>query len=351
MRDRIAERSDGIPLYAVETIRTLVDQGRLERSHGRALPGRRRPTARAERPRQPHRPHRGSAGRVDARRPRAGAQPLGARHDLHPLGSRRTLRRGRRGDPRGAALRPGPPRRPVRARRPAVAAARGVPVQPGTAADGRLRHPLQAGAPVAAHRGRRAPAGVAARTRATRSSTSWPPTTWRPCAPGRPRTPRVRSCADWPSTPTSGRATAPSGSGPPSRRRRRSSTPPSSPTDDAVAAELLERAAYMAYGAAERRDIATRSGGRGRARGVRRHRNARRLQAMASWMDMAGDESVKADLRDALQVLAEGPRDRGYAEVAIALANVMLFRGERVRRGRRSWRTGSRPPRRVATRC
>ncbi len=33
MRDRIAERSDGIPLYAVETIRTLVDQGRLERSH------------------------------------------------------------------------------------------------------------------------------------------------------------------------------------------------------------------------------------------------------------------------------------------------------------------------------
>jgi predicted ATPase len=32
LRDRIAERSDGIPLYAVETIRSLVDQGRLERT-------------------------------------------------------------------------------------------------------------------------------------------------------------------------------------------------------------------------------------------------------------------------------------------------------------------------------
>ena len=161
MCDRIAERSDGIPLYAVETIRTLVDQGRLERSHdGRYRVVDDRPLE-LSRPRQPHRPHRGSAGRVDARRPHAGAQPLGARHDLHPLGSRRTLRRTRRGGPRRAALRPGPPRRPVRARRPAVAAARGVPVQPGTAADRRLRHALQAGAPVAAHRGCRAPAGLA----------------------------------------------------------------------------------------------------------------------------------------------------------------------------------------------
>jgi hypothetical protein len=29
LRERIAERSDGIPLYVVETIRALLDQGRL----------------------------------------------------------------------------------------------------------------------------------------------------------------------------------------------------------------------------------------------------------------------------------------------------------------------------------
>ena len=100
-------------------------------------------------------------------------------------------------------------------------------------------------------------------------------------------------------------------------------------TDDARAAELLERAAYLAWGALEMeetgrlcRDAAAAFTAAGD------DRNAQRMHAMAIWGTAQLTDEMKADLRRVLDVLAQGPRDRGYAEVAIALANVQTFSGD-----------------------
>ena len=101
-------------------------------------------------------------------------------------------------------------------------------------------------------------------------------------------------------------------------------------TADADAAELLERAAYMAWGALETDETARLSRAAAAAHAAAGDdRNALRMRAIASWGTTELTEEVKADLRQALDVLAQGPRDRGYAEVAIALATVQIFRGER----------------------
>jgi tetratricopeptide (TPR) repeat protein len=54
------------------------------------------------------------------------------------------------------------------------------------------------------------------------------------------------------------------------------------------------------------------------------------MRAMASWGSGQLTDEVKSDLRHALEVLAQGPRDRGYAEVAIALGSFLIFSGDRL---------------------
>ena len=99
--------------------------------------------------------------------------------------------------------------------------------------------------------------------------------------------------------------------------------------DTVVTADLLERAAYLAFGALQRDEAARLARAAAAAHEAAGDpRNSRRLGAMASWVSASVTDEVKADLRAALQVLAEGPRDRGYAEVSIALATVLLFSGD-----------------------
>jgi predicted ATPase len=94
------------------------------------------------------------------------------------------------------------------------------------------------------------------------------------------------------------------------------------------AAELLERAAYMAWGALEA-DETTRlcRAAADAHEAVGDDRNALRMRAMSNWALAQVTDEVKTELRRALDVLAEGPRDRGYAEVSIALGAVQLFSG------------------------
>ena len=118
LRHQILERAEGIPLYAVETVRMLLDRGALVQEgsvyrptgHGRGARGS-RDAARADR-RPARRIERGGAAR-DAGRRRA-------RQDVHEAGARgrlRPLRAGARSasglvDAQGAARRPGRPAHP-----------------------------------------------------------------------------------------------------------------------------------------------------------------------------------------------------------------------------------------------
>ena len=93
LRARILERAEGIPLYAVETVRMLLDRGLL-------VPGRRPlPAGRADRvardPRDAARPDRRPPGRRRRRRAAGAAGRRGARQDVH----RRRAGRARRGMP------------------------------------------------------------------------------------------------------------------------------------------------------------------------------------------------------------------------------------------------------------
>ncbi len=124
----IRDRAAGIPLYAVETVRMLLDQGRLTESEGRFRLVR-RPRL-AGRPGVPPGPARGAARharRAVARPRRACVGPRGQLHRRRPGRPRRLVRA------RCAA----PARRSRRARglplrrRSPVARARPVPVRPG----------------------------------------------------------------------------------------------------------------------------------------------------------------------------------------------------------------------------
>jgi hypothetical protein len=101
-------------------------------------------------------------------------------------------------------------------------------------------------------------------------------------------------------------------------------------TSGSDAAQLLERAALLAFAGLEAEDTARLLQAASAAHAAAGdERNARRLLALrsAASRDRLSDQ-VKADLEDALAVLAQGPRDGGYAEVAITLASVLLLRGE-----------------------
>ena len=126
--DRIVARADGIPLYAVETVRMLLAQGRLVR-RGRRLPTDRR-HRRPGRARDAHGADRRAPGR--ARPQRSGAR-RGCRRPRPELHDRRAVGRVR-GDgrgPRAAASLAGPTRAARARRQPAVARARPVRVRPG----------------------------------------------------------------------------------------------------------------------------------------------------------------------------------------------------------------------------
>ena len=150
----IRDRADGIPLYAVETVRMLLDRGLLERDGDVfRVSG---PVEALEVP--------GDAARADrrtARRARAVGAPRArgrcrARQDVHPARARgglRELRGGGRADPRltgaeGAAHAPD---------RPALARTGPVRLPPGARPARRLRHACAPRSQGSASRGRRLP--------------------------------------------------------------------------------------------------------------------------------------------------------------------------------------------------
>ena len=181
LRDQILARAEGVPLYAVETVRMLLDRGLLV-EEGSVVPGRRRDrvargagdAARADR-RPPRRPL--------ARRAAAGRRRRRARQDVHAGGAGRADAGSSRTGARAAARRPRAQGGARSAVRPALARARPVRLPAGPAPPGRLRDAAEARAPGEAPGGRRAPPR---RARPRTRSPRWSPRTSRRL-PARPR--------------------------------------------------------------------------------------------------------------------------------------------------------------------
>ena len=154
--ERILERAEGVPLYAVETVRMLLDRGRSSstaRSIGR--------TATIEALEVPETLHALVAARLDA----LGGEERRVLQDGAVLGKTFTKRAlsvlsglpEPELEPLLAALDPqGGARRPVR---PAVAGARSVRLPPGSAPPGLLRDPRESRPQGKAPGGRRVPRG------------------------------------------------------------------------------------------------------------------------------------------------------------------------------------------------
>ena len=152
VREQILRRAEGVPLYAVETVRMLLDRGVVERAGQRLPPDRScRGARRAAEP--------ACGDRRTPRRPRARGTPdpagrSGARQDIHacahlrqsaacPLTAPSTAWRARsQGDPFTAG-------------RSALTRARAVRVPPGPREAGRLRNALETGPEVETPRGGR----------------------------------------------------------------------------------------------------------------------------------------------------------------------------------------------------
>ena len=162
----IVDRAEGVPLYAVETLRMLIDRGVLQPTEDGD-----RFTLAVDLPELdvPATLHALIAARLDtlaAGGPFAADGRVGARTVVHggvaPCADR-DGRYGGRGEPRPA--RPAPAARPRR--RPALAGARSIPVRPGRRPRGRVPGPRQARSPGEAH-GRGALPRIARRRRARR---------------------------------------------------------------------------------------------------------------------------------------------------------------------------------------
>ena len=136
-RAKITRQAQGIPLFAVETVRSLIDRDVVQPVEGvYRLIGDVGELA------VPDSLHALLAARLDALDPdarRAGRGRRRAGHHVPGRGADRGVRAGR-ADQSGHPGRPGAPRGAERIRRPAVAGARQLPVRPGDAAAGRLRH-------------------------------------------------------------------------------------------------------------------------------------------------------------------------------------------------------------------
>ena len=115
-RGQILARAEGVPLYAVETVRMLLDRGALVRE-GSVY----RPTGRVETLEVPETLHALIAARLDGLRPTSGrcSRTRGARENLHPGGARGAgqRRRGLDGVLRRWCARRCSRSRPIRARR------------------------------------------------------------------------------------------------------------------------------------------------------------------------------------------------------------------------------------------
>ena len=142
----IVARADGIPLYAVETVRMLLADGRLEERDGAYVPV--GDLGDARRPGDAH-----GADRLPARRPRSG-RPLAGLGRVRPGAVVHRGRPGRRVGPRrggrrAAAPGAGAPRDPLDRRGPTLARAGPVHVRAGAHPRGRLPHAGPAGPQVA----------------------------------------------------------------------------------------------------------------------------------------------------------------------------------------------------------
>ena len=185
----IVSRADGIPLYAVETVRMLLAEGRLG-ARGRRLPPGRRP-GHARRARDAHRAHRVPSRRPRARRSGARVRCGGPRPELH---ARRPVGRlGHREPPSSSRGSRGLVRREILAIEadPRSPGARPVRLRPGAHPGGRLRHALaeptarRATSPPPASSSRSARTSSPAASRVTTS----PPTRTRPRVPSAMRSP------------------------------------------------------------------------------------------------------------------------------------------------------------------
>ena len=224
---QILARAQGVPLYAVETVRMLLDRGLLSQDGSVYTPTRRDRDARGP----------GDAARADRRPP---GRRLGRRSGGCCRTGRCSARRSRlqalaalsgdaRAGARAAAGRAGAQGGARPAVRPALARARPVRLPAGPRPPRRLRDAGQARAQEPPPRRRRAPRRRRSPTR-TRSPRCSPPTTWPPPRPAPRPTTRRRSgrrrarCSPVP-------ASAPARSARPTRHSATTSRPPRSPTD------------------------------------------------------------------------------------------------------------------------
>ena len=138
----IVARADGIPLYAVETVRMLVADGRLVHEDGVYRPV--GDLTDAGRPRDAHRPDRRPARRARPADRALIARRRRPRPELHRGCAGGGVRR-EPGRPRAPTARPGPARAPDARCRSALAGAGPVRLRPGAHPRGRLQHAVEEG--------------------------------------------------------------------------------------------------------------------------------------------------------------------------------------------------------------
>ena len=333
--DASASAPRAVPLYAVETVRMLLDRGLLARE-GDVLPRRPAPIDDARRA--------GDAPRADrrpSRRPRARRSAGSSRtRSCSARRSRRGPRADRLAGPRARAA----PRRLVRKEmlsledRPALARARPVRLPPGISSSASPTRRSRGGSARRSTSPRRATSRAPAPTR-TRSSRSSRPTTSTPTAPRRTTRTRPRCSArgSRPAHPR-GRAgrVARGDARRPSAHFERAAELADEPLD---AAELLERAGEMAPTAAARRcGVALRAVDRPLRGGGCTHPAARVSARIGDARPEHGrlDEAIERMERRSPCSPATS-RTRTFAVLAAQLGRLLFFAG----RGRRSRSSGS----------
>ena len=326
---QILERAEGVPLYAVETVRMLLDRGLLVQE-GNVY----RPTGPVETLEVPETLHALIAARLDGltqeerRLVQDGAvlgktftkQGLAAAHRAPGRGARAAARRAR---PQGDPLDPG---------RPALARARPVRVPAGHRQARRLRDALEEGAQGEAPRGRRVPRVAPGAPRRTRSSRSSRRTTSTPTTPARddPDAEEIRATAREMLVRAGERAASLGGE----RRGAARVRAAVELTDDPLAqAELHERAGMMARIGARvgRGRRALRAGDRAVRGGRATHPAARVSAALAEIMwDRGRLEQGLESMERAFEVLSHEEPDEDLAALAAQLGRFLFFAGERL---------------------
>ena len=208
-------QAEGMPLYAVEIVRMLVERGRPQPEPDGTF-GVHGDVSRISRPGDADGAHRRPAGRPRARGSRAAPRRGGPRPELHaggPRGGERSERRRGRAAARGADSARAAPARRGRA----LAGARPVRVHAGARARDRLQHARAEGSPDAPPRGGalvRDPRRAASSS-APSPATSSPPARWRrearrptPSPPRRGSRSRLPAIVRRPSDRTARRSTS-----------------------------------------------------------------------------------------------------------------------------------------------